>query len=638
MSGSRFAYPPGSGTAGVSSISVTGDPQLTGDVTLSEGSNITLTQVGNDIEIASTGGGGGGTVDSVVGTTNRITVDSTDPTNPIVDIASTYVGQNSITTLGTITTGVWNATDIAPGAGGTGVSNTGTITVSGNTSIGSSTHTVSLSTSGNTSVTLPTTGTLATLAGSETLTNKTINGSSNTLTVLAGSQLSGQVPLASGGTGANLSDPGADRILFWDDSNSTVDWLTVGTGLSISGTTITATGGTGDVVGPASSTDNAIARFDLTTGKIIQDSLVTINDSGDIFATSIYLDNNDSGAGARLVAANSLGFWTATFQNITGNVVIDSGTQTLTNKTLTSPVISTISNTGTLTLPTSTDTLVGRATTDTLTNKTISGSNNTISNIGNSSLTNSSVTIGSTSVALGATAATIAGLTLTTPTIASFTNATHNHTNAAGGGQLTDAALSTAVTVAKGGTGVATLGSGNVLVGAGTGNVTSTKAAPSGDFVGTTDSQTLTNKTINGSQLVDSSVSASKLNLGAQTTQRNTASTTTSTSYTSTLADGFTDSVTVTVGANGMALVSIFGILSNSGNNYTSLAFAISGATTRVASDFRDVGNTILNVIQVGATFLETGLNPGSTTFTLQYRVGGGTGTFNGRMIAVVPL
>ena len=46
------------------------------------------------------------------------------------------------------------------------------------------------------------------------------------------------------------------------------------------------------------------------------------------------------------------------------------GTETLTNKTLTAPVISTISNTGTVTLPTDTDTLVGRATTDTLTNKT----------------------------------------------------------------------------------------------------------------------------------------------------------------------------------------------------------------------------------------------------------------------------
>jgi hypothetical protein len=45
--------------------------------------------------------------------------------------------------------------------------------------------------------------------------------------------------------------------------------------------------------------------------------------------------------------------------------------QTLTNKTLTTPIISSITNTGTLTLPTSTDTLVGRATTDTLTNKVL---------------------------------------------------------------------------------------------------------------------------------------------------------------------------------------------------------------------------------------------------------------------------
>lgn len=48
------------------------------------------------------------------------------------------------------------------------------------------------------------------------------------------------------------------------------------------------------------------------------------------------------------------------------------GTQTLTNKTLTTPVIATISNSGTVTVPTGTDTLVGRATSDTLTNKTLS--------------------------------------------------------------------------------------------------------------------------------------------------------------------------------------------------------------------------------------------------------------------------
>jgi hypothetical protein len=54
------------------------------------------------------------------------------------------------------------------------------------------------------------------------------------------------------------------------------------------------------------------------------------------------------------------------------SVVVDKTTaQTLTNKTLTTPIISSISNTGTVTLPTSTDTLVGRDTTDTLTNKTL---------------------------------------------------------------------------------------------------------------------------------------------------------------------------------------------------------------------------------------------------------------------------
>ena len=54
------------------------------------------------------------------------------------------------------------------------------------------------------------------------------------------------------------------------------------------------------------------------------------------------------------------------------NVVTLDDPQTLTNKILTSPEISEISNTGTLTLPTTTDTLVGRDTIDTLTNKTIS--------------------------------------------------------------------------------------------------------------------------------------------------------------------------------------------------------------------------------------------------------------------------
>ena len=104
-----------------------------------------------------------GGVDSVVGTAARISVNSTDPANPIVNIDTSYVGQNTITTLGTITTGVWNGTAVVGQYGGTGVANTGkTLTLSGNTILGSNADTLAFVTTGNTSVTLPTSGTLAT--------------------------------------------------------------------------------------------------------------------------------------------------------------------------------------------------------------------------------------------------------------------------------------------------------------------------------------------------------------------------------------------------------------------------------------------------------------------------------------------
>lgn len=56
----------------------------------------------------------GNTID-VVGTANRITVAADS-----IDIAATYVGQTSITTLGTVTTGTWSATAVAADKGGTG--------------------------------------------------------------------------------------------------------------------------------------------------------------------------------------------------------------------------------------------------------------------------------------------------------------------------------------------------------------------------------------------------------------------------------------------------------------------------------------------------------------------------------------
>lgn len=66
---------------------------------------------------------------------------------------------------------------------------------------------------------------------------------------------------------------------------------------------------------------------------------------------------------------------------------------------------SNIVNTGTLTLPTSTDTLVGRATTDTLSGKSMDGGSNTFTNIANASLTNSSLTFAGHTVSLGGSSA-----------------------------------------------------------------------------------------------------------------------------------------------------------------------------------------------------------------------------------------
>lgn len=69
-------------------------------------------------------------VTSVTGTLNRIT--STGGFSPVIDIAATYVGQTSITTLGTVTNGTWQATTVGIGFGGTGVSSVTTTPTASN--------------------------------------------------------------------------------------------------------------------------------------------------------------------------------------------------------------------------------------------------------------------------------------------------------------------------------------------------------------------------------------------------------------------------------------------------------------------------------------------------------------------------
>lgn len=94
---------------------------------------------------------------------------------------------------------------------------------------------------------------------------------------------------------------------------------------------------------------------------------------------------------------------------------------------------------------------VTASSTDTFTNKTISGASNTLSNIGNSSLTNSAITINGTAVSLGGSISLpgdIEGVTAGTGLTGGGTSGT------------VTIALDTPVSAANGGTGISSLGTG----------------------------------------------------------------------------------------------------------------------------------------------------------------------------------
>ena len=64
---------------------------------------------------------------------------------------------------------------------------------------------------------------------------------------------------------------------------------------------------TGDVIGPGSSTDEAIARFDGTTGKLLQNSIITIDDDGDFFESGTVFLHMRGGGSNTGVGADALG-------------------------------------------------------------------------------------------------------------------------------------------------------------------------------------------------------------------------------------------------------------------------------------------------------------------------------------------
>lgn len=207
---------------------------------------------------------------------------------------------------------------------------------------------------------------------------------------------------------------------------------------------------------------------------------VLTSDDLDAFNTAVSpvssITFSGSSSGTMTLQAASVASGVVTMPAGTATLVTTSATQTLTNKTLTAPVISTITNTGTVTLPTLTDTLVSRTATETLTNKTIDYNSNTITNLppANLDLTLNAQTGTTYTLVAGdknklVTLNNASPITLTVPTNASVPYATGSQINIQqlGGGQVTVAG-DTGVTISGTGTKLRTQYSAATLIKTGT--------------------------------------------------------------------------------------------------------------------------------------------------------------------------
>lgn len=148
--------------------------------------------------------------------------------------------------------------------------------------------------------------------------------------------------------------------VFSDGTN----YFTGNRGISGAGTGCVPVGSSTQVL-----TDSGISTCTSNAAFTYSAGTATLGTAGSVVG-AVKLKNATSGDVTLQPVTGALGSSVISVPAVTDTMVTLAATQTLTNKTLTAPVISTISNTGTVTLFTATDTVVGKATTDTLTNKT----------------------------------------------------------------------------------------------------------------------------------------------------------------------------------------------------------------------------------------------------------------------------
>ena len=212
-------------------------------------------------------------------------------------------------------------------------------------------------------------------AGVGTPLNKIIIDSSNNhleFNVNVGGSSVEQVRLQDGvivPTTTNDIDLGTSTLQFKDgyfDGNVTLDGLVIGSATAITDvdTDLSAVSGSDDTVASA----KAIKTYvDAQVGG------ADLDFSGDTGGSqSIDLDAQTLSLTGGTGIDTTGSAQTMTFAIDTAVVVDKTTAQTLTNKTLTTPTIASITNGGTVTIPSGADTLVARTSTDILTNKTLS--------------------------------------------------------------------------------------------------------------------------------------------------------------------------------------------------------------------------------------------------------------------------